>query len=124
MNKIPQEIIAKAIQGGWEVFIAPNTGLIFYDQEFMFEADENAIALDKDFWIALGKSLGFGTHLKSCRWIFIECSYKETHEYCPHPEHGCTCLRTRTWRQFASRFFELIMEEKETDSFWQNLLNV
>lgn len=31
------------------------------------------------------------THDKDCAWEKADCEYKETHEYCPHPEHACTC---------------------------------
>ncbi len=33
-------------------------------------------------------------HTANCKWITANCSYKETHEYCPHPEHTCTCKET------------------------------
>jgi hypothetical protein len=34
------------------------------------------------------------THVADCRWertTAVECEYKETHHYCPHPEHACSC---------------------------------
>lgn len=34
------------------------------------------------------------THLPSCRWertTLGECEYRDTHHYCPHEEHACTC---------------------------------
>lgn len=30
-------------------------------------------------------------HDKNCNWENAKCSYKETHEYCPHQEHLCDC---------------------------------
>jgi len=30
-------------------------------------------------------------HDKDCAWELADCEYKETHHYCPHPEHACTC---------------------------------
>ena len=30
-------------------------------------------------------------HNKNCNWEKSSCSYRETHEYCPHPEHACNC---------------------------------
>jgi hypothetical protein len=30
-------------------------------------------------------------HLKDCRWETAQCEYKESHHYCPHPEHACNC---------------------------------
>jgi predicted RNase H-like nuclease (RuvC/YqgF family) len=30
-------------------------------------------------------------HQDNCKWENADCQYRETHEYCPHPEHACTC---------------------------------
>lgn len=33
-------------------------------------------------------------HDSDCRWqrtTATECEYRETHFYCPHPEHACNC---------------------------------
>ena len=33
-------------------------------------------------------------HNKDCRWHLTtleQCEYRDTHNYCPHPEHACTC---------------------------------
>lgn len=33
-------------------------------------------------------------HDQTCRWrrtTSAECPYRETHHYCPHPEHACNC---------------------------------
>ena len=30
-------------------------------------------------------------HQSNCNWEKSNCEYKETHEYCPHPEHACSC---------------------------------
>jgi hypothetical protein len=33
-------------------------------------------------------------HEPECRWektTPYECEFRNTHHYCPHPEHGCTC---------------------------------
>lgn len=33
-------------------------------------------------------------HSKDCRWNLTtleQCEYRDTHHYCPHPEHACTC---------------------------------
>lgn len=34
------------------------------------------------------------THGPDCRWhktTPADCEYRETHQYCPHEEHACTC---------------------------------
>jgi len=42
-------------------------------------------------------------HNVNCRWqrtSNTECSYRATHNYCPHPEHACTCPpRTKSLEQ-------------------------
>lgn len=30
-------------------------------------------------------------HTSECRWERSNCEWKETHYYCPHPEHECDC---------------------------------
>lgn len=30
-------------------------------------------------------------HDATCAWQLATCEYKATHNYCPHPEHACTC---------------------------------
>jgi hypothetical protein len=38
-------------------------------------------------------------HTANCRWqrtTIGQCEYRETHNYCPHPEHACDC-RGETW---------------------------
>lgn len=42
------------------------------------------------------------THESLCRWqqaTAADCEYRETHHYCPHPEHACNCAEIR--RQLA-----------------------
>jgi hypothetical protein len=36
------------------------------------------------------------THHADCRWETADCSYRETHHYCPHPEHACNCRELRS----------------------------
>jgi hypothetical protein len=36
------------------------------------------------------------THHPDCRWERATCEYRETHHYCPHPEHSCNCRELRT----------------------------
>lgn len=42
-------------------------------------------------------------HNVDCRWqrtTSAECAYRDTHNYCPHPEHACTCPpRTKSLEQ-------------------------
>ncbi len=30
-------------------------------------------------------------HEKDCAWELADCEYKQTHNYCPHEDHACTC---------------------------------
>ena len=41
-------------------------------------------------------------HDEKCNWEKTkpeECEYKETHNYCPHEEHACTCAPVIKWRE-------------------------
>lgn len=42
-------------------------------------------------------------HNVNCRWQRVtsaECAFRDTHNYCPHPEHACTCPpRTKSLEQ-------------------------
>lgn len=97
MTKIPQEIIAKAVEGGWTAgwgdmrVFTPKAAAQQLDLE-----DWQWIALDKNFWQALERALGW------------------------EPTHPAF---QASWVNNAHRFFDLILQEKETDSFWQNLLD-
>jgi len=38
-------------------------------------------------------------HQVSCNWIMttnVQCEYRSTHRYCPHPDHACDCGRIPT----------------------------
>lgn len=44
------------------------------------------------------------THQNSCRWektTNAECEYRDTHHYCPHPEHECDCTTAKQLRVFS-----------------------
>lgn len=37
-------------------------------------------------------------HPDNCKWQKTkpeECEYRETHEYCPHDEHACSCMKNK-----------------------------
>jgi hypothetical protein len=40
-------------------------------------------------------------HHPDCRRERATCEYRETHHYCPHPEHACNCRELRTARPDA-----------------------
>jgi hypothetical protein len=42
-----------------------------------------------------GEAIRSATHRPDCRWQQTtpgQCEYRQTHHYCPHAEHACTCL--------------------------------
>lgn len=57
-------------------------------------------------------------HMRSCRWENTskeQCSYRDTHHYCPHPEHACNCRDTQESREayferHRARVLELIKD--------------
>lgn len=132
MTKISQEIIAKAVEaGGWPdtphkvnkeytrlVFNELEDSIEFHpqDKEFPYSVILwEQIALDKHFWVALGKSLGWGT---SC-WHYSECGLYEVYR------HEAVCGRSGArarWEIEAERFYHLILQEKDTTVFWQEIL--
>lgn len=44
-------------------------------------------------------------HKPDCVWMNSNCEYKETHKYCPHPEHFCDCHKKNisTKQQFIEK---------------------
>lgn len=70
------------------------------------------------------------THNANCRWrrtTSAECAYRNTHHYCPHPEHACTCPpRTKPYEQHLDErmisandvlgFLLAAIEEDEADA--------
>lgn len=83
---IPKIVIEKALSAGWQ---PPN-----------LELQHNAVfALDPDFWVALGKALGWNTSR-------YEPIVKERYE----------------WEGNAHRFYDLILIGGDTEKFWQELL--
>lgn len=47
-------------------------------------------------------------HTGECRWLASDCDYRETHCYCPHPEHACDCDGGR--REPNGAFVEGVIE--------------
>lgn len=51
-------------------------------------------------------------HTLNCRWEKTqpeESWYRETHHYCPHPEHACDCNKIETLKRVA--IMDLIAKE-------------
>lgn len=90
---IPKEVIEKAIEGGW---------VSEYPQEGTWLANyENyRAALDPTFWQSLGKSLGWDSHML----MWVGTYYDE-------------------WQYRAMRFYDLILQGKDTNNFWKEILN-
>lgn len=94
---IPREAIEKATEGGWLFFSTP------VDLPMVEKAKHEAvhvadIALDPTFWQALGK----GVNVDKI-WD-IEVAGK------------------KLWMFKAWQFYDLILQGKSTDEFWQELL--
>lgn len=100
---IPKEIIEKSIEGGWS---GPSKWVM--DTPMIIEKlkvfgsmthDENCtIALDPTFWQALGKALG---------WNSTDFGNYEAPD----------------WLLYAHRFYDLILQGKDTTNFWKEILN-
>lgn len=98
MSLIPKEAIELAIEGGWQVFLHPKTGNYVHNEDkhaLPFALDWQEIALDPDFWRALGKVL--------------EWDNPETEDYFE-------------WHIQAMNFYDLVLTNGDTAQFWRELL--
>lgn len=115
---IPKLAIEKAIEGGWQVPHVETEDELPAAIRFYLHGNEWAkIALDPTFWQALGKSLRgeIETH------IYI----KRVHAGKPHLGNVTITRPNRysfNWRKHAHRFYDLILQGKDTEPFWQELL--
>lgn len=92
---IPKQAIEKAIEGGWQHEIkdfAEYALATFNPSGIRWQV----IALDKTFWQALGKALG---------WV---------------PDYALEA----GWGHYAHMFYRLIHTGGDTEKFWADLLNV
>lgn len=106
---IPELAITKAFEGGWRPYYDRRHNDDYGSWEWQ------GIALDSDFWQALGKSLGWGT---SC-WHYTERGLYEVYR---HPAVcGLSSARSQ-WQIQAQRFYDLILQGKDIAPFWQELL--
>lgn len=93
MTKIPTEILELAVQGGWKIPDEfPHRSLKQLYKEGWFEPHK--VALDREFWIALGKKLGWG-------------------DVPPVPP---------MWQFHAMSFFDLILSGQDPTEFWNSLI--
>lgn len=100
--QIPKEAIEKAIEGKWQpnyLFdMMPATNYFA-----LLEEDFARIALDPTFWQALGKALGWRTGMTFAD-IFDG-------------------RELSGWEYHAHRFYDLILQGKDTTDFWKEILN-
>lgn len=96
---IPKQAIERAIAGGWGGF-GWGEGKWSGSRVPGIESNHwRDIALDKDFWQALGKALG---------WLTCDCEQK-------------TCA-ARWWLTNAQNFNTCILTGGDTDAFWRELI--
>lgn len=106
---IPKEIIEKAKQGGYPAWWDNVLGPYVEDGLGGNKVGWEIIALDPTFWVALGKA---------CGWYLVHSGHNPKETDCG-PEENCP----PRWRYEAIRFYDLILQDKSTDTFWQELLN-
>lgn len=110
MNIIPKEVIEKAIEGGWKGLYMDEDGITVDTQSQIAwgrtktglgrHLPLQVIALDRTFWEALGKALG---------WDIAYGSYgNDTME---------------EWQSRAMTFFNIILTNGDTDAFWEKVLS-
>lgn len=106
---IPKEAIELAQKGGWLGVDLPSD-IYFHWSEKRYagnyrQAAHALIALDRDFWIAIGKVKGWSKG-------FIGS---------PESERENPAL-VNVWKVNARRFYNLILSQQPTDTFWTELL--
>lgn len=100
---IPTEIVKLALKGGWKGSFdvkgfEPAARL--FGLATAQRMQDAYIALDRTFWEALGKSLGW---------------YENWNHLTPHGYK---------WRDVAAEFYQLILTEADTTAFWKEILVV
>lgn len=129
---IPKLAIEKAIEGGWN---KPQ----FYVQDNQPEhLLWQVVVLDRTFWIALGKALGWNGVWEmnffkedgspSPRYFFIgeekitgtDIRSGEKREYVI--AQTTSRVEKEAWSFNARRFFDLLLQGKPTDEYWAGLL--
>lgn len=108
---IPKEAIDKAIEGGWSGFFARGytwngKGITDIDGDFWTYEE---VALDPTFWQALGKALGWPED-----WYIGESRFKD--------KVDGRLYRTHCPKWHAHVFFELILAQEDTKTFWEEII--
>ncbi len=107
---IPKRIIEKAIEGGW-VTPYPKE-----DEDIAAEYYWQETALDPSFWQSLGKVLGWG-NCKPCHGTgYLN---KRGDMPCNECSHSGW---TATWDMRAKDFYDLILTDRDTEKFWEEIL--
>lgn len=115
---IPKEAIEKAIEGGWKLnrevehrdFSEEPTfgkrGIAYKTTDALIYGEKSYadIALDPTFWQALGKSLEWNKIADGKDWS------PEKYGFMP------------VWKHYALKFYDLILTNGDTDTFWKELL--
>ena len=113
---IPKEAIEKAIEGGWHSEY-PDCQILTHSSWYLMVGSSrlsckgtplSTVALDPTFWQSLGKSL---------MWTEKTLVYEDD-----DMEDGTNDVWQKTWLFNAHRFYDLVLEGKDTDDFWQKLL--
>lgn len=108
MELIPQWVIEKAIEGGWETlpyWKYAQDSLYWDNGEYITFTD---ICLNPVFWQALGKAMG---------WTKETCPKCGGYQNC----YGY-CYETVATENFhAHRFYDLILTKGDTAAFWESL---
>lgn len=108
---IPQRIIEKAIAGGWKGALSNG------DDTYSFNPFE--VALDPTFWQALGKVLGWGEGEYQIRFYHNKVRIHKPED--EEVEFGFA-KNVDAAQVHAHRFYDLILQGKPTDSFWNEIL--
>ena len=97
---IPKEIIELAVAGGWKGWWDNSLGPVKIIDNHSNAVGWEIVALDATFWQALGKALGWeNEQAKKAGVEWLE------------------------WKHWAFEFYDLILTNQPTDTFWQEIIN-
>lgn len=115
--KIPKEIIKKAVSGGWKGWWDNSLGPVKIIDNYSNSVGWEVVALDATFWQALAKACGWYDQPYLCK----ECGVVGTRTY-NHMNDCKTRDRKGNWKDEALRFYDLVLNGKETTDYWTEIL--
>lgn len=133
--QIPKSAIERAIEGGWHSEY-PDCQIITCSDWYITVGSNqlnckgtasSSVALDKTFWLALGKNLGWDIIVPESSCVVCGEPMPKGEEMFKYHGYSQECtkppLHSKHWADEAKRFYDLILQGKPTTGFWTDVLN-